>query len=312
VKISAVIPAFNAEKFIARSLESVLKQSLKPFEIIVVDDGSQDGTFEKVAKYGDAVTCIRQPNMGPSKARNRAVAEASGDFVAFLDADDEWLSDHLQRAAAVLEKRDFLRWYCSAFERRNVNGRKIFTRRFKGEIRDNAYIEDFFRAEARVSFSNTITMVIRRDLLLNLGGFDETQRHAEDRSLWFRIALKHPQIGYSRQVGAIYWINSESITQQAAYRTSKNGLSVINRWRELAMEDGAEGLARSEPLIRENVRTVALRSVKEKDVEVLQAIRSSYGDMLSGAHKFLMFLAPYIPKGLMNIVLRLKSELKPY
>jgi len=312
VRFSAVIPAFNAEKFIARSIESVLKQSLKPFEIIVVDDGSRDRTFEIVSEFKDAVTCIRQPNMGPSKARNRGVEEASGDFVAFLDADDEWLADHLQKAAAVLSAHDFLHWYCCAFERRDERGQKLFTRKFKGVVLDDTYIEDFFQAEADSNLSNTITMVIRRDLLLELGGFDETLRFSEDRTLWFRIALVHPRLGYSRQTGAVYWSHRASITQQEANKTAKKGLATIRRWRDLAVNAGPEGLRMSEPLLLKDVRTVALRSIKEKDLEVLQALRSSYGDRLNILYRFLLVLGPYIPKSVIGIALRLKSTLKPY
>lgn len=101
-RISAVIPAFNREKTIKRAIESVLAQSRLPIEIIVVDDGSTDGTAATVAGYPDLVRYVYQPNSGASAARNRGVEAASAPWVAFLDSDDFWFEDHLERIAEAI------------------------------------------------------------------------------------------------------------------------------------------------------------------------------------------------------------------
>jgi len=100
--ISAVIPVFNRQRTIGRAIESVLAQSRPPAEILVVDDGSTDGTAEATTAYKDQVRYVFQPNAGASAARNRGVARAVARWVAFLDSDDHWLDDHLARMAEAI------------------------------------------------------------------------------------------------------------------------------------------------------------------------------------------------------------------
>ncbi|MEA2268531.1 MAG: hypothetical protein QOC64_1141, partial [Solirubrobacteraceae bacterium] len=99
--VSAVIPVFNGEAFVADAVDSVLGQTHAPAECIVVDDGSTDATAEVVARFGDAVRLIRQRNAGVSAARNRGAAAATGRYVAFLDADDAWAPAKLERQLAA-------------------------------------------------------------------------------------------------------------------------------------------------------------------------------------------------------------------
>jgi len=99
--ISAVIPAFNAVNYVAEAIDSVLAQTVSVWEVIVVDDGSTDNTFGVASSYGTPVKCVRQDRAGPGRARNRGVSQARGAFLAFLDADDLWLPDKLERQLAA-------------------------------------------------------------------------------------------------------------------------------------------------------------------------------------------------------------------
>jgi glycosyltransferase involved in cell wall biosynthesis len=101
--VSVVIPVFNAEKYLRQAISSALDQTLPPHEIIIVDDGSTDSSREIASSFGPAVICLSQQHQGPSAARNLATARSSGDWIAFLDADDYWLPDKLARQAAVIE-----------------------------------------------------------------------------------------------------------------------------------------------------------------------------------------------------------------
>jgi glycosyltransferase involved in cell wall biosynthesis len=101
-RISAVIPAFNRGRTIGRAIESALAQTRPPIEIVVVDDGSTDNTAAAVATYGDSVRYVYQPNAGASAARNRGVESATAPWVAFLDSDDYWSDDHLERMAEAI------------------------------------------------------------------------------------------------------------------------------------------------------------------------------------------------------------------
>jgi glycosyltransferase involved in cell wall biosynthesis len=95
IPVSVVIPAYNAASVLPRAIESVLGQTSRPEEVIVVDDGSTDNTAQVATQYGPSITYIRQDNAGASAARNRGIAEATGEWIAFLDSDDEWLPPKL-------------------------------------------------------------------------------------------------------------------------------------------------------------------------------------------------------------------------
>ena len=103
--ISCVIPCYNGERFLGAALDSAFAQTLAPVEVIVVDDGSTDATADVAAKYGGRVTYLRQDNAGPAAARNRGLALAQCDYIAFLDADDLWHQDKLARQAARFAAR---------------------------------------------------------------------------------------------------------------------------------------------------------------------------------------------------------------
>lgn len=117
---SVLIPAYNIESFILQTLESALSQTIRNIEIIVVDDGSTDNTTGIVNSLNDnRIRLIHQPNSGVSVARNRAIAEAQGKYVAFLDGDDIWLPGHLETALHFFEAHPEVHWYSSSFENRH-------------------------------------------------------------------------------------------------------------------------------------------------------------------------------------------------
>jgi len=110
-RVSCIVPVYNGERFLPEALESVLRQTRPPDEIIVVDDGSTDGSGRIAAALGPPVRCVRQENAGPAAARNLAIRLAAGDFLAFLDADDLWLPRKLELQLATMRERPELD-YC--------------------------------------------------------------------------------------------------------------------------------------------------------------------------------------------------------
>src|SRR3989338_2144040 len=103
-RVSVVIPAYNSVATVSAAIESVLRQTVEPAEVIVVDDGSSDRTIEQVTRFEAPVRYVRQQHGGVAAARNRGLAEAQGDYVAFLDADDLWLRHKLEQQLAVFEE----------------------------------------------------------------------------------------------------------------------------------------------------------------------------------------------------------------
>ena len=105
VLISCIVPVYNGERYLSEALDSIIAQTYRPLEIIVVDDGSTDETPHIVARYGQQISYLRQSNQGPAAARNRGVDSAHGEFIAFLDADDLWHKEKLARQMACFKVR---------------------------------------------------------------------------------------------------------------------------------------------------------------------------------------------------------------
>lgn len=196
--VSVVMAAYNAEATIERALESVLNQTLPPDEIIVVDDGSTDRTAEKIRKYEPKVRYLFEINAGPSEARNVGIRTARGEWIAFLDADDEWLPEknacqirHLKRNAGLVWTFSNY-WICS-----RENSKTAFQEnQTLPLLRGRDYFEDYLEVYFRVGHALTSSVLVRQSVLLEAGLFEAGRIWAEDTDLFFRIAYRYPRIGY--------------------------------------------------------------------------------------------------------------------
>lgn len=196
MKVSVVVPLYNKAKWVRRSLDSLAAQSFKDFEVIVVDDGSTDGSGEIVATYPDPrVRLVCQPNAGPGAARNRGIAEARGEFLAFLDADDEWMPEFLEQNLAALEAAgpEVAAVVCGYVEFPAVISRERMWRRRGVE-------EGLFRATPQtvpqqlvylLAYMNPWATMIRTATLQRHGGFFGRERclYGEDAYLWLKVLL---------------------------------------------------------------------------------------------------------------------------
>ncbi|WBU58185.1 glycosyltransferase family 2 protein [Paracoccus sediminicola] len=182
---SVVIPAYNRAGQIRRTLESCLAQTEPNFEIVVVDDGSADDTAGVVEAMGDPrIRCIRQDNAGASSARNRGSAEARGDYIAFLDSDDEFLPEKLAQFRAAISSADDgeqIVWYSPLFFHRSADNRMVKPDR---GIRPDEPVGDYLFAED--GLMQTSTLVVPR-ALQNRVRFDESLRCLEDLDLCLRL-----------------------------------------------------------------------------------------------------------------------------
>ena len=203
--VSVVIPLHNKAAYIKRALDSVLAQTHQDFEVIVVDDGSTDGSEITVERCTDArVRMVRQENAGVSAARNRGIAEAHADLIAFLDADDEWLPTHLDTVMRMRQRYPECGAYATA-ERIVETGSRSRTRTFPTIPASpwEGIIPSFFRTVLIDGDPvNSSSVAIPKRVLDRIGAFPVGVRRGEDTYMWSRIALRYP-IAYSRQVGEV-------------------------------------------------------------------------------------------------------------
>lgn len=204
--ISIVIPLYNKEKQIAHTLQSVFNQTFQNFEVVIVDDGSTDGSVAEVEKLSDSrIRLIHQKNAGVAAARNRGIEEAKGDLMAFLDADDEWKPEYLATQYHLSQKYPDCNVFACNYEFRNIEGKVTPTiiRKlpFTGE---DGILSNYFEV---ASCSHpplwTSSIVVKKQAIQAIGGFPVGIRSGEDLLTWARLAV-NGQIAYSKKVEAIY------------------------------------------------------------------------------------------------------------
>lgn len=186
IRVSVVIPAHNRGWSLPRAIESVLRQSMSQYELIVVDDGSTDQTAAALAPYANRLQYITQENAGVSAARNAGIRAAKGEFVAFLDSDDEWLPGKLAAQCAFFNANPPY-VICQTLERWIRHGR------FTNIPETHKKKADFIFGESlRRCMITCSSVMIRRALFDEVGLFNETLPACEDYDLWLRIARRHP------------------------------------------------------------------------------------------------------------------------
>jgi glycosyltransferase involved in cell wall biosynthesis len=198
LKVSIIIPLYNKAPYVRRALDSIVAQTLPDFEVIVIDDGSTDDGAAIVAGYPDArCRLIRQANAGPGAARNRGIAEARGEFVAFLDADDEWLPDYLAQAVRLLDEHSEAAAVTSGYFAFPVGKSSAPLWRSRGLADGISRITadtDPGLVIATLAYMSPCTTVARTDAVRRWQGFYERDRclYGEDAHLWLKVLLNEP------------------------------------------------------------------------------------------------------------------------
>ena len=186
-RISVVMPCYNAESFVLEAVDSVFGQSYPDVELVVVDDGSTDGTKALLDGYGARVRVLRQDQAGPAAARNAGIESSSGEFIAFLDADDFWDPDCLAKLHTGIEDGGAAISYCGWA---NVGERARNSQPFVPPDYENGQkLERLLKNAALWPIHGALT---RRSALVEIGGFDARLRECEDYDLWLRLAATRP------------------------------------------------------------------------------------------------------------------------
>ena len=236
-EISVVIPLYNKAAEIERTLRSVLEQSVQPREVIVVDDGSTDGSAEIVERIASPIVrLVRQTNAGVSAARNRAIEMAAGCWIAFLDGDDWWQKDYLANMAWLIKRYPDCGAYGSGFYVDSGRGLVV------GDTPQSEGVVDFFEESMQRYVLIPSATIVRRDLVMQLGGFPVGMRMGEDQYLWTRIA-RVADVAFTPQTNVVY-SRAASNRSASIYRLEQSKYSLEDLYDESASEISNEYVAR--------------------------------------------------------------------
>lgn len=231
-RISVVIPVFNGARTIARALKSVLDQTHRAHEIVVIDDGSTDETPAIVRAHGSPTRLIRQANAGPAAARNRGVEACSGEWIAFLDADDWYYPERLALHATLIREHPDVDFVIGNFDYRDAHGeflrtsmadcafgRELLARlgeQGRGSL-DAQQIGRYLRGQ----FSDTRTLTVPRQTFRDLGGFPQDLRICEDLVFLIRLCARSSRAGVTCRPTAVYCLHDAGLIRSDRYRAQE-------------------------------------------------------------------------------------------
>jgi glycosyltransferase involved in cell wall biosynthesis len=191
--VSVIVPAYRQAALIGGCLDSIAAQGYRGrVEVIVVDDGCPEGSGDVAARHGLGATVIRQANAGVAAARNRGIAEASGRVLAFVDADDRWHKEKLERQMAALEARPGPALSFTRYRRVDPEGKAL-----EGFAHPEAELRPSSKRLARQNFIGCSTVAVHRACIDAVGGFpdsEELRRGGQDYALWLRLASRFPLV----------------------------------------------------------------------------------------------------------------------
>jgi len=231
MQVSCIIPCYNAERFLGEAIESVIAQTLSPTEIIVIDDGSTDGSAAVAARYADRVKYLHQHNAGPAAARNRGVELSRGDFVAFLDADDLWHSEKLERQAARFAARPELEacvTHLTAF--------------WEDEVRhEQEALQGHARTRSSLPGYVMQTMLAHRSAFAKTGTLNPALRFGEDTEWFIRARDAGVVLEMMSDVLVFRRFHANNLTRSRGNKVLKSGIlemvqSSLERRRQSAVD----------------------------------------------------------------------------
>ncbi|OFZ70728.1 MAG: glycosyl transferase [Betaproteobacteria bacterium RBG_16_58_11] len=245
-RFSVIIPAYNSAATLARAIDSVLAQSYPAQEIIVIDDGSSDGTSDVAARYGGKLRYIRQDNAGVSSARNHGAQIASGDWLAFLDADDWYYPDRLRLHAEWIDEDAALDFLTGDYEYRDDAGNLLGTSMAQHDagkamlvkaagsarvIMDQAHEIQAYVAD---HFGDTHTLSVPRQIFLELGGYPLGYKVCEDVHLLTRLVARSHRIGVVCVPLGVYLIHASSATRRNPIAAQQENVRTLTGLERLA------------------------------------------------------------------------------
>lgn len=206
-QVSVIIPTYNRSQYITQALESVLGQSFRDYEMVVIDDGSTDNTQEVLKKFEGKIRSIRQDNQGISKTRNRGISETNGAYIAFLDSDDYWAPDKLAEQVKILDSHPKVGIVYGRMPIINERGEKIG---MKPAGISGKNFKELLEVWGDIP---TSTVMARRECFDKVGLFDSPLEPMEDIDMWIRIAQFYDLYEIENKALAFYRRHEEQITK---------------------------------------------------------------------------------------------------
>lgn len=220
---SVVIPLYNKAPFIAQTLQSVLSQTYSDFEVIIVNDGSTDGSEAAVQQFEDSrIQYYLRENKGVSAARNFGITMAKADHIAFIDADDYWYPDFLQTMHRNILRFPQHRVFSCAIEIETA--KNVIPAEYSIEREHPVMVVDFFKSSIREAVIWTSAAVFHKSVFDSTGVFDAQLRSGEDIDLWIRVGLQYP-IVFDWKILARYVFDARSLSRDRTHHVSKTNLS---------------------------------------------------------------------------------------
>jgi len=242
--VSVIIPVYNCKRFVAEAVQSALDQDYPNKEVIVIDDGSTDGTLDVLREFGDAIRLIAQKNAGPPVARNNALHAARGDYVAFLDADDIWMQGKLTAQVAHLDANPgvgtvLTNWHVwpaesdGSFKKPDFSSSPMTSPAIDERYSGWLYNRLLFDCELL-----TTTVMMRTQLVRTIGDFDVTMFNGDDYDYWIR-ASRAAKISRLKEIGALYRVVPGSVSRKPQERNFE--CEVVSRALERWGPTGPDG-----------------------------------------------------------------------
>lgn len=244
--VSIVTPTFNRGRFIDRLVKNVLAQTYQDFELVLVDDGSTDNTRELAGRWikenPGRIQYVYQPNQGSGAARNNGIKQAKGKYIAFLDSDDEWTPDYLDKIMPVLEKGDY-QWTVTGARRIDIdkNGRELDTKLIRCHLQEFSH---FFKRELNVYealltgnvVGETSRIAVLKQALLEVGGFRDHLKLSQDYELWLRLAKAGYKLFITDEPLVLYRKSVDSVTKIRLVEGLRYGYEIISQYSKDAIK----------------------------------------------------------------------------
>lgn len=311
--ISVVIPLYNKERSILRTINSVLNQSEQNFELIIINDGSTDQSSAIVATISDnqKIRLINQGNAGASAARNRGIKEAQSTLISFLDADDEWHPDFLK---TILELK-------SEFPDGNVFGTRYSIRRVMGDdISPN--MAAFFESESRGLIENYLELIhdilpfnnssfaVTKKAIEDIGGFPVGVNYGEDVDTWIRLSLKYKMVYVNKSL-AVYHHDAENRVCDLHYPSMKEYYPVKNLFQLLRKGEIPPRFRQPaiEYIAKYQLKLANAYLYQDNATQALKLIRSCSGTKRYFGKWIVLYVCAFLPRTFLKLLIKIKNIL---